>query len=240
MIVSEEMMREEYIVNSNRKTAIFIGVLYLVVFAVGILSVVYVIEEPDYLTVVSKNANQVLFGAFFQLFMAPAYVAIALLFYPILRKYNDALALGFVGFRFIAAAFHMIGVVSLPLFLRLSQEFIKAGSPDMSHFQTFGELLRLGRDMSNHVGMILALSFGGLLLYYIMYQLSLVPRWLSVWGLVGSTLTILASLMFMFQLISLITPVYLVLNIPMALQEVTLALWLIIKGFNSKIEDLYA
>jgi hypothetical protein len=80
--------------------------------------------------------------------------------------------------------------------------------------------------------MILAHSLGGLMFYYIFYQTQLVPRWLSGWGLVGTTLTILASLLVMFCLIGIITPIYIVLNFPIVLLEMVLAVWLIVKGFN--------
>ena len=179
--------------NTNRKTAIIAGVLIIIGMVAGVLSVVYVIEEPDYLIKVSANEIQVLIGAFFQFIMIPAYIGFALSLYPILRKYNEGLALGFVGFRIIAGTFHLIGVIILPLFLILSQEFIKAGAPDSSYFQTIGGLLRSGRDLVNHVAMILALSLGDLMFFYVLYQSKLVPRWLSGWGFVGTTLTILAS-----------------------------------------------
>ena len=221
--------------NSNRNTAIYTGLLYIFILIAGILSIVYVIEEPDYLTKVCEHENQVLLGAFFQLLMAPAYIGIALLLYPILREYNEGLSIGFVGFRFIAGAFHIVSVISIPLFLVLSEEFVNAGTPDLSYFQTLGELLRTGRDLLNHVGMIISLSIGGLILYYILYQSKLIPRWLSVWGLLGTTLTILASLLLMFQFIEVVTSFYIVLNIPMVLQEFVFALWLIIKGFNPLI-----
>ncbi len=134
--------------------------------------------------------------------------------------------------RIIAGVFIIIGVISLLLLLTLSQEFVKAGAPESSYFQTFGGLLRTGRDLVNHVAMILALSLGGLMFYYIFYQTKLVPQWLSGWGLIGTTLTILSSLLLMFRLIELMSTTYLVLNLPMALQEMVLAVWLIVKGFN--------
>ncbi|KAF0216399.1 MAG: hypothetical protein FD174_3689 [Geobacteraceae bacterium] len=218
--------------NSDKKIARIAGALFITATVAGILSVVSIIEDPDYLIKISANENQVLIGAFFQFIMAAAYVGIAILLYPILRKYNESLALGFVGFRIIAGVFIIIGAISLLLLLVLSQEFVKAGAPDSSYFQTLGGLLRAGRDLVNHVAMILALSLGGLMFYYIFYQSKLVPRWLSSWGLIGTTLTISASLLLMFRLIGLITPIYMGLNLPMALQEMVLAVWLIIKGFN--------
>ncbi len=218
--------------NSNRKIAIIAGVLFIIGTVAGLLSVVSIIEDPDYLIKVSANENLVITGAFFQYIMAAAYVGIAISLYPILRKYNESLALGFLGFRIIAGVFIIIGVISLLLLLTLSQEFVKAGAPESSYFQTFGGLLRTGRDLVNHVAMILALSLGGLMFYYIFYQTKLVPQWLSGWGLVGTTLTILSSLLLMFRLIELMSTTYLVLNLPMALQEMVLAVWLIVKGFN--------
>jgi hypothetical protein len=151
---------------------------------------------------------------------------------PSIRKYNESLAIGFVCSRIIAAVFIIIGVISLLLLLTLSQEFVKAGNPDSSYFQTLGGLLRTGRDLVNHVAMILALSIGGLMFYFLLYQTKLVPRWLSSCGLVGTILTISASLLLMFRLIEIMSTNYLVLNLPMALQEMVLAIWLIVKGFN--------
>jgi hypothetical protein len=219
--------------NTNRKATTIAGLLYIIGTVAGVLSVVSIVDDPDYLIKVSANENQVIIGAFFQFIMAAAYVGIAISLYPILRKYNKGLALGFVSFRIIAGVFIIIGVIILLLLLPLSQEFVKAGAPGSSYFQTLGGLLRTGRDLVNHVAMILALSIGGLMFYYVLYQSKLVPRWLSGWGLVGTTLTILASFLIMFRLIEIISPTYLVLNLPMALQEMVLAVWLIVKGFSS-------
>ena len=221
--------------NTHRKIAIIVGVLFIIGTVAGILSIAFtepILDDPDYLIKASAHANQVIIGAFFQFIMTAAYVGIAIVLYPILRRYNESLALGFVSFRIIAGVFIIIGVINLLLLLTLSQEFVKAGSPDSSHFQTLGGLLRTGRDLVNHVAMILALSIGGLMFYYVLYQSKLVPRWLSGWGLVGTTLTILASFLIMFRLIEIISPTYLVLNLPMALQEMVLAVLLIVKGFN--------
>jgi hypothetical protein len=218
--------------DTSRKLSINAGVLFILGTIAGLLSVVPVIEQPDYLSEVSANQNQVLSGAFFQFLMIPTYLGFTLSLYPILRKYHKGFALGFVGFRIVAVTFHLIAVISLLLFLDLSQEFIQACAPDASHYQTVGGLLRAGRDLVNHVGMILALSFGDLMLYSVLYHRNLVPRWLSGWGLAGTALAIFASLLFLFRLTEVITPIYLVLNVPLALQGMVLAIWLIVKGFN--------
>ena len=220
--------------NTTRRATIIAGVLIIVSMIAGVLSIVPAIEEADYLVLVSDHENQVILGAFFQFIMIPAYVGFALCLYPTLRMKNEALSLGFVGFRLIAGMFHFIGVILLPLFLILSQQFVQAGAPDASYFQTLGELLRAGRDLVNHVALILALSVADFLLFFILYQSKFVPRWLSAWGLIGTGLTMLASFMVLFRLVAVVTPLYLGMNMPLALHSLILAIWLIAKGFDLK------
>lgn len=221
--------------NSNRKKTKIAGTLYIIGTIAGILSIVPAIDAPDFLIKASANANQVLSGALFQFIMTIAYVGFATTLYPILRKFKESLALGFLSFRIIAAVLNIIGFISVLLLLSLSQEFVIAGAPDASYYQTLGDLLRSGRDFVNHVAMILALSAGSLMFYILLYQAKLIPRWLSLWGLLGTVFTISASLLVMFHLIDIITTIYIVLNLPLILLEIVLAIWLIAKGFDSNV-----
>ena len=219
---------------SNRTNATTIaGSLYLLGFVAGILSIAYAIDDPNYLIKASTSVNSTMVAAFFHLLMAPIYLGIAVSLYPILIEYNQWLAFGFAAFRIIASVFIVIGVIILLLLLTLSQEFVSAGSPAISHYQTIGGILQAGRDLTNHVATILAVNFGGLLLFILLLRAKLIPRWLSVWGLLGTILTIIASYLVMFQLVEIITPTYIIMNSPMALQEIVLGLWLIIKGFDT-------
>jgi len=109
---------------------------------------------------------------------------------------------------------------------------IRPGRSDRNRlFSNPGRAVAGGTWFGNHIAMTLAVSLSGLMYYAMLYQTRLVPRWLSGWGLVGNTLTIFATLLVMFRLIGIITTSYLVLNFPMALQEMVLAAWLIVKGF---------
>ncbi len=121
-------MDSKTLMNSNRKTALFAGILIITGITAGMISVVPVVEGPDYLTEVFANKNQVLTGAFFQFTLVPIYIGFALLLYPIIREYNKSLAIGFVSFRIIAGIFQLIGVIILPLFLLLSQEYLQSTS----------------------------------------------------------------------------------------------------------------
>ncbi len=222
--------------NAGRRSAIMTGVLLIAGLITGICSVVPVVDGADYLVMASPNENQVLIGAFSQLLMIVAYVGIPILLYPILSKHNKGFALGSVAFGIIAGVFIILGVIILLLLLTVNHEFVKVGTLHVSYFQTLGGLLREGRDLVNHVATTLAFVLAMYLFNYIFYQTKLIPRWLSVWGLIGSTLSILASLLFMIRFIGL-DATYMMLNIPIAFQELILAIWLIIRGFNPMKQD---
>ncbi len=223
--------------NTDRKTAIISGVLFIVGFA-GVLTVALtkpILDDPAYLIDVSANANQIILGAFFQFIMAAACAGVGISLYPVLKRYHEDLALGAVSFRIIEAVFQIVGAIMLLLLVTLSREFVEAGAPDLSYFQTAGTLLREGSALVNHVAVILAWCMGALIYYSIFYQTRLIPRWLSGWGLFGITLTIAASLLFMFRLISPFSKIQVILNLPIALQELVTAVWLIVKGFNPSV-----
>ncbi len=203
----------------------------------GILSSIPALESQDYLIKLSSIKLQVLIAVFFQFAMASVYGLIAVIIYPVIKKYNEKIALGYFGFRIIGAMFLFFGIVSLLLLLFISQSFISAGQPDSSHFQIIGQLLRAGRDWMNHVAMILPWCIGGLLLYYCFYRMKIIPIWLSFWGLIGSTLTLSATLLLMFDLIKIVTPIYFIMLIPTALLDLVLAVYLIIRGFNPIVYD---
>ena len=102
--------------NTNRKAAILAGALYFLGTSAGVFSVVPVIDIPDYLIQVSANASQVTSGAFFQFLMMAAYVGMAITLYPILKRHNESLALGYVGFRIVAAVFIIISIAVRSMF----------------------------------------------------------------------------------------------------------------------------
>jgi len=218
-------------INSGRRSAVINGVLLLAGLVTGLFSVVPAIDGADYLVKASTNENQVLIGAFFQLLMVVAYVGIPICLYPVLSKDNKGLAIGSVAFGIIAGVFIIMGVIILLLLLTLSHEFEKVGALNGSYFQTLGGLLREGRDLVNHVATTLAFVLAMFLFNCIFFQAKIVPRWLSVSGLLGSILSILASLLFMIRFIGLDAS-YMMLNVPIAVQQLVLAIWLIIKGFN--------
>ena len=219
--------------DTNRKTAIIVGVLFIIGTVAGILCLPFLgsVNAPDYLIKVAQNENQVMIGALLVLIMAFACAGIAIWLYPVLKKHNEALALGSVGFRIIEGVFDIVGVISLLLLLTLSQEFVKAGAPDSSYFQTLGTLLLGAHDSISNISLI-PFCLGALMYYYIFYQSKLIPRWLSGWGLLAIIMNLTSALLVLFALIGPFSTVQVVLSLPIFLQEMVLAVWLIVKGFN--------
>jgi hypothetical protein len=221
--------------NSNKRISRTAGILILLGIIVGILSIVPSVEGENFLEEVYPNKNQVLIGATFQFFLVPIYVGFALVLFEVLRKFNKTLSIGFVGFRIIAGVFQLIGMILLPIFILISQKYLSQVNPDLLSFETIGEILKLFRDLTNHLGVMLATALGNLLLYYIFYKGKYIPVWLSIWGIVGNMLLMLGSFLLLFQLIDVISTEYGIITFPLVLQEVVLGIWLLVKGLNLEL-----
>ncbi|MCX6651291.1 MAG: DUF4386 domain-containing protein [Methanomassiliicoccales archaeon] len=217
-----------------RKNAIITGVLFIIATGVDILSISFLgpINATNYLVDVSANGGLVAAGALLLFIGGAAATGIAISLYPVLRKYNGGLALGAVGFRTIEGVLRFVAVCGLLLLITLSHQFVEAGAPDSSYFQTLGALLLAGYRWVANVGALLAFSIGCMLYYIIFYRTKLVPRWLSGWGLVAAILTMLSCVLTMFGAIDPFSTEQIILNLPILPQEMVLAAWLIVKGFN--------
>lgn len=225
--------------NSYQKTARMVGVFYIAATVAGIIGISLTqstLDASDYLVEISANENRMRTGALFELIMAVAVVAIAVTVYPVLKKHNASIAIGYVGARLVEGVLLIIGTLSLLTLLTMSQEFVEAGTPDVSYFHTSGELLLAVRDWGGHVVLDVAVfSLGALLFYSLLYRTKLVPRWLSGVGLVGAIMYWIASLFVLFDAIEPLSTPHIILQAPLGLQEMVLAVWLIVKGFNAAV-----
>jgi hypothetical protein len=221
--------------DTNRKTAIIAGVLWLLGFA-GVFSAVFVkpiLDDPNYLIRLAENKNLVMMGGIFELIMAFACAAIAIVLYPLLKKRNEALALGSVGFRIIENVFQIIAVLGLLSLLTLSQKYVKGDALAASAFQTTGALLLTVRFWAGLKLSQIGFGLGALMYYYIFYQSKLIPRWLSGWGFIAIILHLTSVFLTWSSQIDPFSSIPLLLfSMPIFFQEIVLAVWLIVKGFN--------
>jgi hypothetical protein len=214
--------------SSYRKTAIIVGVLYIIGTVAGVLSYVFsgpILSNPNYLVKASENQNLVV-ASLLVLTMGFSLAMMSVVLYPVLKKHSKVLALGVVLFRgALEAVMYIVMVIVLLSHLVVSQEYVKAGAPAASYFQTFGTiLLKIDGQMSGVLSIVF--SLGALMIYYVFYRSKLIPRWLSGWGIIGAIPYFTAGLTALFGTNQEI------LMMPLAVQEMVMAVWLIVKGFN--------
>jgi hypothetical protein len=225
-------------IGTNRKTAIIVGILFIVGTVSGILAGVFtapIRAESTYPLNIYASETEWIIGTLLVLLMGLSLAMLPVLLYPIFKKHNEVLAFGSVLFRGI---FEQVGeillVISMFLLLTVSEIYGKAGTADASNFQTLGSLLIAAGDwIQNIMGIIF--SVGTLMFFVLFYQTRLIPRWLSGWGMIGAALYLIAPI------VSMLSPLHLapdvgvgigLLMIPTAIQEMVFGIWIIVKGFN--------
>jgi hypothetical protein len=220
---------------TDRRTAAVVGVLFIIgtVSGVLMLPMMPMLNAPDRLTTIATHEGQMIVATLLKFIMGAACAGIGLALYPILKKYSEGLAIGAAGFRIIEGMVGIAGALGYVALLALSQEFVRAGAPQSSYFQTADVLINAAGGWLTNVATLFTWCIGAALYYSVFYQHRLVPRWLSIWGLVGVALTILGSLLVTFHLIPPAGTIQVILNLPILPQEMVLAVWLIAKGVNS-------
>ena len=219
---------------TDRVTARVVGALFLVGTIAGLIGLPLqesVVGGDDYLSEASAHPDRLATGVLLQLVMGVAVVSIAVVIYPVLRRGTERLAMGYVVARVLEAVVYLVSGAGLLALITVSEKYVAAD--DASGFAAAGRLVMAQRDWAGHAILDAAVfSVGALVLNAALYLSRLVPRWLSLWGLVGAAAYLVAGLLVMYGLEPLSTP-QVVLEAPLGLQEIALALWLIVKGFGS-------
>ena len=222
--------------DTTRRTAGLVGALFIIGTAAGVLSVILtngLLTGPDFLSKVSANQYQVVSAALCVLIMGLALAVIPVLVFPILKKQNEALALGYVVFRGgLETVTYLVIVVSWLLLIPLSHEYVSAGAPNAPYFLTLGNLLIRSGEIGSALTAVV-FPLGALMFYVLLYQTKLLPRWLSVWGMIGVVLDLLVTgLGGLYGLSAAMSTLEGVFNMPIFIQEMVMAVWLIVRGFN--------
>lgn len=229
-------------VNSNRRTAVIVGVLFIIATAflfIGEAFYAPYIGSPNYLDDAYPNRTIATFGMLLEFICVLAIPLIPIFLFPILRKYNEALALGYVVFRlFEAVLFIFIEINKLSL-INVSQQYLNSGAADVTYFQNTGSFIQSWNDWAFTFYLVL-FTVGGLMLYSVLYSSKLVPRFISVWGLIAAALLLVGSLLVMLEMDQALPggTFELIFALPIAVNEMVLAGWLILKGFNQPTAQL--
>jgi hypothetical protein len=191
-------------------------------------------DSTDYLSKLTADKNRLIVGVILEMVNALSVLGIMIMLSPVMRRYSEWLAGGYVSFRIAEALFCVFAAIIPLLQVVLSSEYLKAAAEETSHYQIIGNLLTASR--SGFINLLVPVFFclGALFLYSALYIYKLLPRFIGVWGFISSLLV------FIVNLLQIDFTIELILALPMIINEIFLGIWLVVKGLNNPAEHIKA
>ncbi|MCZ2487070.1 DUF4386 domain-containing protein [Aquirufa antheringensis] len=209
---------------TSRKTSLTAGILYLLTFiSIPTLSLYHEIHQPNF-GISSAPSTDVVLGGMLELVMALACIGTALAFYPVLKKQNEMLALGFVAARILEATLIFAGVASLLTVLNLRSLGTEAQVVSRGLVMLYDRLFLISQSFIPAVN--------GLLLGSLLYQTRLVPRILPIIGIIGAFTLVAGDVAVLYGFFDQRAPMAGLSAVPIALWEFSLGIYLTVKGFK--------
>jgi hypothetical protein len=216
---------------SNKKRGRLVGVLFLLIFVIGIL-VYQILQGPvlfsdDYLTATSASSNKIIISILLLFLSGITSISIATILFPIFKKYSITLALLYFAFSilgFIAIAIDNSSAIAL---LELSQGYVKNSTDNSDALKILGPLFYKKHWWTHYLSLLMS-CFPVFILYYTLYRSKLVPKIISIVGIVASILMFIELLSSIFG-----HSISMHMMLPMGLIQLILPFWLISKGLDS-------
>ena len=209
------------------------GIFYLLTFASSIPALILIgpiLHDTDYVTSAGQD-TRVLWGCLLDAVNALTAVGSAVALYPVVKRQNQSMALGFVTSRMLEAAVVMIGVVSLLAVVTMRQDFAGSAGDAATLTVTANALVDV-RNWTFLLGPGLMPAFNAILLGTLLYRSRLVPRFIPTVGLIGAPLLLAAILATYFGAIDQVSPISGILTLPVAAWELSVGLWMTFRGFT--------
>ena len=220
----------------NARTGRVVGILFILGTASGSVSAALlspILEGPELLPQAAEHPTQLLLGVVCILIMAFSLAMIPVFAYPVLRERSEVVALGYFLMRgAVETLTYVLTVLSWLVLLAVARS-ADVGEASQVGYDVMTELFIRVDHAIGQVVTVLVFSLGALLFYYALFRYRFVPRWLSGWGLLAATLWLGAGVMVMFSVLEPWSTLQILLAIPIAVQELVLAVWLIVRGFNT-------
>jgi hypothetical protein len=218
--------------DATRRTAVAAGVFFLAteVTAIAARGLFQPALDGDYVLGAGAD-NRVLLGGLIELLLVVAIIGTAVTLYPVVNRQNQSVALGYVCARLLEATIIVLGIVSVLAVVTLRKDLGGAASTDSAALSTVGKSLVSIHEWTFLLGPSFVLGANSLLLAYLMYRSELVPRFIAVLGMVGGPLVCLSGIGVLFGIYDQV-PVHVIAALPVFAWEVSLAVWLIVKGFR--------
>lgn len=223
-----------------RMNAVMTGVLYVLGTLFGVLSAIIGGEVltsivsgkqlvgVDILSLAAANSSRLTIGSFLVFMMGISLTAMTVFLYPVLSKASKEMAMGMVLFRgALEGVFYFLSTLTFLTLVAVGNTYIATGA-DSVVLQTIGDLLYQFENLKAPVSEIIFI-IGGMCIYLTFYRTRLIPRWISVWGFIGMAAYLASALLHFFHMD---TGIGFYLEMVLAPQEMFMAVWLIVKGFN--------
>lgn len=215
---------------SQKAIARTFGVFFLLAFlsyGVGTGLTASITDSADFLNNVNANKTSLIVGVILMgLVHTVVNTGLPVLMVPILKPFNKVLSYGYLSAGITATVIIIVGSLCLLLLVPLSSMHLNAESSELMHYQTIGSLLTKGNFYAYQIAMAIW-GLGGLMFCYLLYVSRLVPKGISIWGFLGYLVFISGTIAELFGY-----PIGVQLALPGGLFEITLSIWLIIKGFK--------
>lgn len=224
-----------------RTNAVMVGILFIIATAFLFIGDAFygpVLDNPDFLETAYPNRIMAAAGILIEFSCVLAIPLIPIFMFPVLRRHSIIFALSYVVFRlFEAVLFILVDINKLSL-IPISRGYLEAGPAEASFYENLGGFIQTW-NVWGWSFYVLIFAIGALIFYSALFQSRLTPRWISVFGLIAALMIMVSALLPMLEINILGETLVLVFWLPIAVQEMVLAVWLIVKGFTpSALADL--
>ena len=223
-------------IREHKGAATAAGILYITGTVSGVLSLVVsapIRDAQDPLAYAADNSSAVVTGALLLLTMGLSLAFVPIVLFPVLRRVNEVLALGYL---IVRGAIETVGPILLAmswlLLLPAAEAMAAGGGTGSPAADKVGVLLLDGTD--NAIG-LLVFCLGASIFYTLLYRSRIVPRWITVWGFLAIALNVAGDLLTMYGVMDALSTAQTLMFVPIGVQEMVLAVWMIARGFRPSV-----
>jgi hypothetical protein len=220
---------------TNRRTATVAGVFFIIAAVAAIVGLILynpILHDADYILNGAENEVQIQWGAFFEIVTAFAVIGTAVTLFPVLKKYNETMAIGTVAFRLLEATIIIIGIMSVLTIITLNQQHIGEVNTNSITYLGIGKLLVALHDWTFLFGPNIVLGPSTFMTSYLLYRSKLVPNFIGLLGMVAGPLISVSGILVMFGSYNQLSVLGALFSLPVFTYEMVLAGWLLIRGFS--------
>lgn len=225
-------------ISFNKSNAKITGWLFIVAAVSSIIGLkLYdpILSDNNFIVSANNHYNQIIFGAINELILVVSATGTGIMLYPLLKRYNESMAIGYLSFRMLEAVFIMIGLLSILTVLSISESYVDGAITDKANAQNLGLSFISLHKWTFMLGPNFILSINTFIYSFVFYKTKVIPPNLARLGLLASFLIMTAAILELFGVIQQISTWGILLALPIALYEMTLAIYLITKGTKAGI-----